>query len=52
MSHMVTSEKDMTNLKDSGTRDTVGDSRALTGTKHGDWNSYRIRDRKIYHVRL
>ena len=34
------------------TRVTVGDSRTLTSTSCGDWQSYQIRDGKLYRVTL
>ena len=52
MSHTVSSEENMTKVKDNKTIVTVGDSRTLTGTKYGDWYGYQICDRKIHRVTL
>ena len=49
---MVNLEENMTNLKDSETRFTVGDSRTLTGKKCGDWHGYQRRDGKLHRVML
>ena len=49
---MGTPEKNMTNLHDSKTRVTVGDSGALTCTKCGNWHGYEKHDGKIHHVAL
>ena len=45
MSHMVTTEKYI-KLSDVENQVTKIDSGKITGTKHGDWHSYRNRDRK------
>ena len=51
-SHKLNSEENMMNLKDPKTRVTAGDSRTLTGTKHGDWHFYHRCDGKIHHLTL
>ena len=48
-SHMIISEENMTNLKESKTRVTVGDSKTITGTKGVNWHGYQRRDRKFHH---
>ena len=45
---MVNLEEYMKNLKNSETRVNIGDSRALTGTKRGNWTGYQSRDGKIH----
>ena len=40
----------MTNLKDVEKQVAIGDSRTLTGTKHGDWHSYQRREGKHHHM--
>ena len=52
MSHMVNSKENITNLKDSETRVTVGYIRTLTGKKRVDWNGYKRCNGKLYHVTL
>ena len=51
-SHKVNLEENMTNLRDSETRFTVGESRTLTGTKYGNWNGCQIHDGQIHWVKL
>ena len=46
MSHMVNSEENMTNLQETKTQVTIGDSRTLTGEKSGDWHGYHRREVK------
>ena len=46
MSHMVTTEENMTNLRDSKIRVAVGDSGTLAGEKLGDWHGSQKHDRK------
>ena len=41
-----------TNLKDSETQDTVGESKTITGAKRGDWHGYQIHDLKMHCVAL
>ena len=43
---MVSSEENMTNLKVTKTKVTVGDSKPFTGTKRGNWNGYQRRNVK------
>ena len=49
---MVNSEENMTNLKDTKTRVTVGDSRKFTRKKRGDWHGWKKRDLKPHRVTL
>ena len=42
----------MTNLKDAETRVTVGDSKNLTGTKHGNRYGHQRLDGKLHHMTL
>ena len=49
---MVKLEDNITNLKDSETRVTVGDSIPLTGIKCGDWHGYQKHDGKLHRVTL
>ena len=49
---MINSGENRTNLKDDKTRVAVGYSRAITGTKRGDWNGYQIHDGKLHCVIL
>ena len=49
---MVNSEDDMTNLKETETKFTVGDRRTLNGTKRADWHGWKKCNRKINHVTL
>ena len=42
----------MTNLKNSETRVTIGESRTLTMKKYDGYHGYQRRDGKIYHVAL
>ena len=49
---MLNSKENMTNIKNSETRVTTGDSRTITGVKHGDWSGYQRRDRKLHHMTL
>ena len=51
-SHMVNSEENMTNLKDTETRVTIGDSRTFICKKCGDWHGYRELDKKIHCMML
>ena len=50
MSHIVTTEGNMSNLRVAETRVTKGYSRTLTGTKHSDWKGYHKRDKKLHCV--
>ena len=52
MSHMVTSEENMINLKGAEICVNVGDSRTLIGKQFGNWNIYQKRDNNIHHVTL
>ena len=47
-SHMVNSEENMTNLKNSKTRVTIRDSRTLIRKKRGDWHSWQKYDRRLH----
>ena len=49
---MVNSEDNMTNLKDSETKVTVGDRKNLTGTKPRDWNSWQEHNGKLHRATL
>ena len=49
---MVTTEENITNLSDEETEITVGYSRTLTGTKHGNWHRYHKYDKKIHRMML
>ena len=48
MSRMVTSEENMSNLRNAETIVTVGDSETITGTKCGNWHQYHKHDGKLY----
>ena len=52
MTQMVTLVENMMNLKDEETLVTVGDSRTLTGIKHGNLHGCHKPDRKICRVTL
>ena len=49
---MVTSEGNMTNIKDTKTKVTVGDRKTLTGTKRVDWHFCHKRNGKLHDVTL
>ena len=51
-SHMVNLKGNMKNLKDTEIRVTIGDSRTLAITKHGDWHGYQILDRNLHRMTL
>ena len=51
-SYMVNSEEKTTKLRYAKTQVTVGDSKTLTGGKHGNWNGYQRCGRKLYRVTL
>ena len=52
ISHMVNSEDNMTNLKETKTKFTVGYRKTITGTKHGDWHGWQKHNGKLHHVIL
>ena len=49
---MVNLEENMTNLKDTETKVTVGDRKTLTRTKYGDWHVWHKCDRKLQYQKL
>ena len=49
---MVNLEGNMTNSQNSETQVTIGYSRTITRTKHGNWHGYQRRDGKILYLTL
>ena len=51
-SQMVNLEDNMTNLKETETKVTIGDRKNLTRKKCGDWSGWQKDNRKLHHVTL
>ena len=52
VSHMVTTDENMTKICDAEIRVTVVNSGTLNRAKYGNWHGYHKHDIKIHHVTL